>query len=270
MSRLPAVADRFYPGNKDALDKVVNDLLIKHHCTQKKKAIAVVSPHAGYIYSGGVCAETLNSIIIPETVMILGPNHHGRGASIALSRTPWQMPSGTVQIDEELAELLLEIDQEIKVNEAAHQFEHSLEVQVPFLQALQENLRIVPLALSHLSFNECETLGESLAVAIRRFDKPVLVLASSDMNHFDSREIGSKKDKLVLAELVNLQPQALYSTVAQNNISMCGVIPVTIALQVSLHLGASIAELIRYTDSGDVSGDIDQVVGYAGAILYRS
>lgn len=269
MSRQPAVADRFYPGDKAALDTIINDLLTKHHCTQKKEAFAVVSPHAGYIYSGGVCAETLNSIIIPETVIILGPNHHGRGASIALSQTPWQMPSGTVPIDEEFIELLLDVDTDIQTDEAAHQFEHSLEVQVPFLQAVQDNLRIVPLALSHLSLSQSETLGDNIAETIQRFNKPVLILASSDMNHFESREVGSQKDKMALTELVALQPRALYSTVAKNNISMCGVIPVTVALQAALRLGADKAELIRYSDSGDVSGDTHQVVGYAGAILYK-
>ena len=270
MSRQPAVADRFYPGDAPALARLVNDLLAKHRGAGKKEAIAVVSPHAGYIYSGDVCAETLSRITIPETVIILGPNHHGRGAPIALSRTSWQMVSGTVPIDDTFAELLLEIDPTIQVNEAAHLLEHSLEVQVPFLQALQEKLQIVPLALSHLSLSQCETLAGNLAKAISRFPRTVLLLASSDMNHFDSREVGAKKDELALTELLALKPENLYTTVTQHNISMCGIIPVTVALYAALRLGANRSELVRYSDSGYVSGDTDQVVGYAGAIIYQN
>lgn len=267
MTRQPAVADRFYPGDAPALGELVNTLLTKYQREKTTEAIGVVSPHAGYMYSGDVCAETLSRITIPETVVILGPNHHGLGASIALSQTPWKMAFGTVPIDESFSKIVAEADKNIQVSEAAHQFEHSLEVQIPFLQKLQKNLHIVPLALSHLSLQKCKELGKNLAEAIDRFDKAILLLASSDMNHFASREIGSKKDNLALTELLALKPEELYATVARNSISMCGVIPVTVVLYAALQLGADTAELIRYCDSGDVSGDIEQVVGYAGVII---
>ncbi len=270
MIRSPAVADRFYPGGKSSLKKTVTDLLNKYTPEKRKGVLAAVSPHAGYIYSGDACAETLQAIEIPETVLILGPNHHGRGAPIALSRVNWDMPLGEVAINLELANHILEVSSIVTVDEAAHQYEHSLEVQVPFLQILQGNLSIVPLALSHLTYSHCEELAENLAEAIRTYDKPVLILASSDMSHYESRQSAEKKDKMALAELLAMNPEGLYRTVTGNRISMCGIIPVSVTLQTAMLLGANSAEIIKYTDSGVVSGDIDQVVGYAGAVICKT
>lgn len=270
MKRLPAVADRFYPGDEASLNQTVYGLLELHNPKKIKNSIAVVSPHAGYVYSGSVCAETMKCIEIPETVVILGPNHHGRGAPISLSKNTWEMPWGDVAIDTNFVSILEDSDSEIKTDEFAHQYEHSLEVQVPFLRALQDNVKIVPLVLAHLSYAMCEELADVLADAIQRFAKPVLIVASSDMNHYESRKTGSVKDRLALEELTALNPYGLYTTVSTNDISMCGIIPVTVALLVAIRLGADKADIIRYSDSGDVSGDIDQVVGYAGAVIYRS
>lgn len=270
MTRSPAVADRFYPGGKNRLKKTVTDLLIKYKPVKRHGALAVVSPHAGYIYSGDACAETLQSIDIPETVIILGPNHHGRGAPIAMSKVDWDMPLGRVPINTLLANHILDISSIATIDESAHQFEHSLEVQVPFLQILQEDLSIVPLALSHLTYSQCEELATNLAEAVKIYNKPVLILASSDMSHYESRESAEKKDKMALANLIALNPSGLYHTVTENRISMCGVIPVSVALQAALLLGANSAEVIKYTDSGVVSGDTGQVVGYAGAVICKT
>ncbi len=269
MKRQPAVADRFYPGDKDLLNQTVQNLFNHHNPAKIKDCFAIVSPHAGYVYSGSVCAETMKSIDIPETVIILGPNHHGGGAPVSLSKSDWQMPWGDVPINESFVSLLESVDTPIKIDEYAHQNEHSLEVQIPFLHALQANLTIVPLVLSYLSYSMCKEIAEVLAGAILRYEKPVLMVASSDMNHYESRQLGSEKDKLALDELTSLNPQGLYSTVNTNNISMCGIIPVTIALLASIRLGADVADIVRYCDSGDVSGDINQVVGYAGAVIYK-
>ena len=269
MKRQPAVADRFYPGDRDSLNQTVRDLLERYNPAKIQKCFAIVSPHAGYVYSGPVCAETMKSVDIPETVIILGPNHHGRGAPVSLSKNNWQMPWGDVPIEESFISHLVSADANIEIDEVAHQHEHSLEVQVPFLHALQNNLTIVPLVLSHLSYSMCETIADLLAETIRRYEKPVLMVASSDMNHYESRQRGSVKDKQALDELTALNPQGLYSTVSAHNISMCGIIPVTIALLASMRLGADTADIVKYCDSGDVSGDTDQVVGYAGAVIYK-
>jgi MEMO1 family protein len=266
MARHPAVADRFYPGNSTALTREVQNL-IGTQPAHKQKAMAVICPHAGYIYSGGVAAETLRQVIVPETVIILGPNHHGQGAEIALSTTTWEMPMGNVPIDTELAEMLVHRSPLIRKDEVAHRFEHSLEVQVPFLQEMQKNLAIVPLVIAHIPYSMCEKVADNLSESIKESGKNVLILASSDMTHYESRSVAAKKDRLALDRLLALDPAGLYQTVVDRRITMCGFIPATIALLASMQLGARTANLVRYTDSGEVSGDTDQVVGYAGVII---
>ncbi len=268
MSRSPAVANRFYPGEENTLKSAVRELLPRR-VSNRSDAIGAVSPHAGYIYSGSVCAETLSTINIPETVVILGPNHHGQGRPLALSTTTWHMPMGDVPVNTEFSKALQKASTVIEVDESAHQFEHSLEVQIPILQALQKNLSIVPLVISHISYALCQEVAQALAATIGNYADPILMLASSDMSHYESRESASKKDRLALDRLEALDPEGLYQTVIDNRISMCGIIPVTIVLQAAMLLGANSAEVLTYTDSGVVSGDTHQVVGYAGAVIAK-
>lgn len=268
--RQPVVAGRFYPGDSSSLKRTVNDLLSQFSPQKNKNVLGVVSPHAGYIYSGGVCAETLKSSEIPDTVVILGPNHQGRGAQVALATQDWATPLGIVSREKTLSDMLLHHSNLVEQDDTAHEFEHSLEVQVPFLQELTNNVKIVALCISRLSFSDCSKLGKDLAAAVREFDKPVMIVASSDMSHYESRTAASKKDHMALEHVVNLNPKQLYDTVFSQNISMCGVIPTTVMLYSTLQLGANTAELVRYTDSGEASGDTDQVVGYAGALVCRT
>jgi len=174
---------------------------------------------------------------------------------------------GDVPINLELAERLLAGSPIIKKDELAHRFEHSLEVQIPFLQEIQKNLAIVPLVISHISYPMCEKVAFSLAECIKESGKEVLIVASSDMTHYESRQVATKKDALALDRLLALDPAGLYQTIVDQRITMCGFIPATIALLTSIQLGARQAKLVRYTDSGEVSGDTDQVVGYAGVII---
>jgi hypothetical protein len=263
--RTPAVADRFYPGDPGILIRDIQRMTPSSITPQK--AYAVVSPHAGYMYSGAVAAETLASVHIPETVIILGPNHHGQGAPIALSTIPWQMPMGQVPIDTAIAAALLDTSSVITSDETAHRFEHSLEVQVPFLQARQKKLSIVPLVISHISYPLCQEVGTALARVIEGAGKEVLIVASSDMTHYESRAAADKKDHYVLKKLSDMDTATLYRAVLDYNISMCGIMPVTIALIAAMALGATQIKLVRYADSGAVSGDTSQVVGYAGVII---
>lgn len=265
--RQPAVADRFYPGSAEALALAVKELLPTRTEAEKLKALAVVSPHAGYVYSGTLAAETLSSVIIPETVIILGPNHRGQGAPVALGTVSWNMPLGTVPIDQEVADLILRQSPQIKVDELANRYEHSLEVQVPFLQKLQERLSIVPIVISHISYPLCEEVAGALAKAIRHSGKEILIVASSDMSHYESRQRAENKDRKALQCIERLDPYDLYHTVRDLRITMCGVIPVAIALLAAKACGASTYRLIGYTDSGYVSGDTEQVVGYAGVVI---
>ena len=265
--RLPAVADRFYPGSSKSLSQTLTELFPAKQPTNKTRALAVVSPHAGYVYSGALAAKTFSGVDIPETVVILGPNHHGRGLPISLSTETWDMPLGRVPVDMEIANKLLELSQHIKIDETAHRFEHSLEVQVPFLQMLQKNLKIVPLVLSRISYSLCEEVAKSLAEAINSSNKNLLIVASSDMSHYEPRPSAEQKDRSALKCIEHMDPKDLYHTVLDNHISMCGVIPVVIALLAAKACGAKQSSLIGYTDSGYVSGDADQVVGYAGVVI---
>lgn len=268
MIRSPAVAHQFYPGEAAALRRMIAELTPAAG-PGKKKALAVVAPHAGYIYSGRVAAETFARVEVPRDVVLLGPNHHGYGAPIALMRDgSWEMPLGTVPINQELAGAIINRNPElITPDETAHRFEHSLEVQVPFLQSQQPELTLAPLVLGHLTLAQCTELGSAIAAAIREYGQPVLIVASTDMTHYESRQAASSKDRLALARISDLDPNGLYQTVAANRISMCGVIPTTVALVAAITLGAKRAELVRYTDSGEASGDTSQVVGYAGFVI---
>jgi len=267
MTRMPVVADRFYPGHPAGLRRTVIELLPEVPDAAKQEALAVVMPHAGYIYSGSTAAATIARVRVPETVLIIGPNHHGRGRELALGRDDWQMPLGKVPIDQQLADALLQSSSLIKADEEAHLYEHSLEVQVPFLQLIQPAVRIVPLVVSSLSYEACQQVARELAVAIGSLRRPVLILASTDMSHYESRQEANRKDGMALERLLAMDAQGLYTTVIGQRISMCGIMPTTIALLAAQELGATKAELVRYTDSGETSGDTNQVVGYAGLII---
>ncbi|MFO7606533.1 MAG: AmmeMemoRadiSam system protein B [Desulfurivibrionaceae bacterium] len=268
MLRAPAVAGQFYPAGRDALAEAVSELIPEIPPGEKKQALAVISPHAGYIFSGSVAGQTFAGTNIPEDVILLGPNHHGLGAPLALmNEGSWEMPMGRVPLNRALAELILKHSGAIEVDETAHRFEHSLEVQVPFLQALQPNLKIAPIVVSHIPFELCRTTGEALAKAVKEFGKPVLLVASTDMTHYESRRAATVKDHLALDRITGLDPQGLYETVVGRGITMCGIMPTTIVLTAAIALGAVKAELVRYTDSGETSGDTDQVVGYAGLLV---
>lgn len=266
MIRQPAVAHRFYPGNPQELARTVQSLLPPDPAV-KRKALGVVSPHAGYIYSGAMAGRTIGSVEIPRTVIILGPNHHGRGAKAAVSTTDWQMPGGVVPCDTEISKALIGVSELLSEDELAHQFEHSIEVQVPFLQELQPELQIVAISLSSLNYQECIEIGEAIAGVIVQSTDEILMVASTDMSHYESRSSASAKDKRALDKVLALDPEGLYRTVLKERISMCGFIPVAVTLVAAIKLAASRAELVGYTDSGAVSGDTDQVVGYAGVII---
>lgn len=269
MSRRPAVANMFYPGDKNRL-KAQLDSFVKP-VQEPKTVLAAISPHAGYIYSGGVAGAVFSQIRIPEAVIILGPNHRGIGARAALAASgTWDMPFGPVQIDEDIAVAILKglPHHEIEDDPHAHTMEHSIEVQIPFLQVIRPDVRIVPIAISHLSYDTSQEIGRALAEVVRNCGKEVLLVASTDMTHYESQEMARAQDQLAIERILDLDPKGLYDTVAQHGISMCGVVPTTIVLTACKALGANKAELVQYATSGDVTGDYAQVVGYAGFVVY--
>jgi len=271
MSRIPVVANVFYPGEKGRLKEQLHSFI--RPIPDPKRVLAAVSPHAGYMYSGGVAGAVFSQIHVPEAVVILGPNHRGLGAPVALTASGvWDMPLGTVPINEVLAQCILKISTsavKIEDDSHAHSMEHSIEVQIPFLQFVQPEVSIVPICLSHMPFDTCQEIGEALVQGIEGYGKEVLLVASTDMTHYESREAVQAKDRLAMDRILALDPKGLYETVARHGISMCGVIPTTIMLEACKAMGADKAELIQYATSGDMTGEYTQVVGYAGFIVYQ-
>ena len=266
MIRRPAVAGQFYPS---APKRLTADVLshLKEGVT-KRPAVGIVSPHAGYMYSGSVAGEVFSRVALPKDLIVLGVNHRGIGSPCALvEQGRWEMPNGDAPIHEELAAALLGESSSLRDDAGAHAFEHSIEVQLPFIQHVRPDFRFVPIALQHVSYDTCAEVGSALARVVRAHDGPVLLVASNDMTHFESKESAEKKDMLAIERILALDPKGLFETVHRHGISMCGVIPTTVMLVAAKELGAKKAELVRYATSGDVTGDYRDVVGYAGVIV---
>jgi AmmeMemoRadiSam system protein B len=266
MARSPAVAGRFYPEDPVALLEEVQRHLKRE--TPKVKAQGVIAPHAGIMYSGDVAGSVYSRIEIPDTVILLGPNHTGMGERIAVfSHGSWIMPFGDLEIDAKLAKAILEELPTACESEEAHRLEHSLETQLPFLQYFRKQFKLVPICLMRLSFEECQVLADAIVRAVRSCERPVLIVASSDMTHYESHDEASEKDHRAIDQILKMDPEGLFRIVEKGGITMCGVNPVTVMLTVCKELGATQAELARYMTSGEISGDMDQVVGYAGVIV---
>jgi MEMO1 family protein len=262
MIRQPAVAGQFYTGDGKKLRAELETLVALS--PSREKVIGVVAPHAGYIYSGAVAGLLYGRIEIPPTVIILGPNHHGYGARAALFPAgEWLTPLGAVRLDDALAELVLRHAPLVEEDSTAHHYEHSLEVQVPFLQFLNPDVTIVPICLGFGDFARCSSLGQGIADAIREYGRDVLIVASSDMTHYESAAAARAKDDLAIREMLALNPGGLLRVCRTEGITMCGVVPATVMIVAALALGATKSELVRYATSGDVTGDNRQVVAYA-------
>jgi AmmeMemoRadiSam system protein B len=269
MIRQPAVANQFYPGREEDLKKDISSRIESVEGGQKKeKVLALVSPHAGYMYSGNVAGAVYAVADITKEVIVMGPNHHGLGAPFAvMTQGVWNMPWGDITINEKLANLLIEESRWLRADNQAHIQEHSIEVQLPFIQYIKSDVEFVPIVLGRADFKTCEEMGTAIARAIKKFDRPVVIIASTDMTHYESQESAKQKDQLAIERVRSLDPAGLLETVDENNISMCGVIPTTITLIAAKELGATKANLVAYATSGDVSGDYSYVVGYAGFII---
>ncbi len=276
MIRKPAVAGQFYPASKTHLEEEVKKYLSTG--LKPKAAIGVVSPHAGYVYSGHVAGAVFSAVEVPERVIVLSPNHTGMGAHAAIMNDgEWALPTGNIRIDSGLASDLIKECGELQVDYKAHLMEHSLEVQLPFLQARQPNLRFVPITISHVRYEICEEIGRAIARVIKRVQSPpfekggtggILIVASSDMTHYEPHEVAKEKDARAIEHVLALDAKGLLDVCARQRITMCGVIPAAIMLIAAKELGATKGELIKYATSGDVSGDYGAVVGYAGLILF--
>ena len=266
MDRLPIASGSFYPGNKEELVSVLKTLMADS--PEKQKALGAISPHAGYIYSGGVMGSVFSRIEVPDTVVILAPNHTGSGAPYSIwPEGRWITPLGETPTDEELVNEILNSCELIEKNESAHTNEHSAEVILPFLQYGNPQVKIVVIVVGSNDFEDLSKIGKSIGDVLKTIRPGALVVASSDMTHYESQQSASKKDKSAIAEIVALREEGLHRVVQELGVTMCGVSPAISMLVCSKQRAATKAELIRYETSGDVTGDYDHVVGYAGVIV---
>jgi len=269
MIREPAVAGQFYPANPQNLRAEIQSYLVRSESLLD--ASGIVAPHAGYMYSGAVAGAAYSAVRIPGRFILLGPNHTGRGASLALHPAgQWRTPLGLAAVDDEINKLLLRECDMLAEDKAAHMREHSLEVQIPFLQVLVESPRFAAICVGTSDYGALETLGHALARVIRTTAEPVLLIASSDMSHYERADVASRKDRCAIDEIVGVNPKGLFQTVMEKNVSMCGFAPAVSLLTACRDLGAKEGRLIRYANSGDISGDYQQVVGYAAVAVCRS
>lgn len=263
--RKPCVAGRFYPGTKAGLDESVSAFLVD---APKEDAKVLISPHAGYMYSGATAGAVFSSANIPDRVILLGPNHTGAGpdASVMPSGS-WEIPTGRVEVDEELASQVIASSPLFMSDFEAHVMEHSLEVQLPFVHRINPSAKIVPITVMRANKKECELMGRALARVVTGAKGKTLILVSSDMNHYEPDGVTRKKDLLAIEKMTALDAKGLLEVTGKKDITMCGVLPAAIAIYAAKALGAKSGRLVSHTTSGEASGDMASVVGYAGLII---
>jgi MEMO1 family protein len=268
--RYPAVAGRFYPARPEALTLDLDRYLTRTEASESEfiGAVGCVVPHAGYMYSGHVAGAVYRRLPPRSAYVILGPNHFGRGAPLALMATgAWLTPLGAVPLDPALAGAVREACPFLVEDAEAHATEHSLEVQVPFLQRSAETFAMLPIAVGPVDYKTLETLGHAVAAAVKQSPTPVLIVASSDMNHYEPDDRTRVKDRKAIDRILELDPRGLHDTVHREQISMCGFGPTVAMLVAARDLGAARAELVKYATSADAGGPRDSVVGYAGIVV---
>ena len=266
MIRTAAVSGSFYAGTKDRLRAQLDAL--RPGDASPREALGVVVPHAGYVYSGRVAAAVYARVIRPETWVIVGPNHTGSGAKASIMTSgAWETPLGRMAIDAELGQTILAHSSTLREDHLAHAREHSIEVQLPFLQAEEPGSRFVPIALFSHDYEVCRDVGLAAAAAIRATCRRTVLVASTDMSHYVSRAVATASDRKAIDAILALDPESLHQVVRREGISMCGFHAAAAVLVAAKALGATSAELVAYTDSGAVTGDTTEVVAYAGMVM---
>ena len=266
MTRQPVVAGQFYPAQATKLREMIRGMVDK--TAAKEDVIGLVSPHAGYPYSGPVAGAAISRVRFKDIFIILGPNHTGVGKPFSImTEGTWETPLGPVEIDAELAGRILAGSRHLQADAKAHQFEHSIEVQVPFLQYFKKDVRIVPIILSYADAAAYKEIGREIAWAVKDSKKEAVIIASSDMTHYEPQESAQRKDEKAIEAILELNEDELLKRVSELNISMCGYAPTVALIAAARKLGATCAELVRYQTSGDTTGDYSAVVGYAGILI---
>ncbi|MDX2436094.1 MAG: AmmeMemoRadiSam system protein B [Acidobacteriota bacterium] len=265
--REPIVAGTFYPRAAAALEDDLLRLIDLQDA--RHQLLACIAPHAGFVYSGGVAGKIYGHLDLPQTVIVLGPNHTGAGAPVAVApHERWRTPLGNLPIATGLGRRLVDRAYMATFDPQAHMREHSLEVQLPFLLARRPDIEVLPVCLAHLPLEDCLDLGRILARVVSDFAEPIGIVASSDMSHYLPEDDAKRLDHLAIDAALTRDPATLYETVHRHGITMCGVVPATVALAAAHELGARDAHLVAYATSGDASGDHSAVVGYAGICFH--
>jgi len=280
--RRPYVAGSWYPGTAESLRREI-ERCFTHRLGYgriptvardgPRLIIGLISPHAGYMYSGPIASIGYGKLAedgIPESVIMIGPNHTGLGSAVSIMvEGLWETPLGSVEIDTELAKAIVEASGIADIDDSAHRFEHSLEIQLPFLQYFYgSNFKIVPICMMLRDYDTARELGESISSSIA--GRNVVILASTDFTHYEPHKIAVEKDRLAIEAILKLDAELFLRRVEENDISMCGPGPVATMMIACRKLGASKAELLGYATSGDITGDRSAVVGYASiAVYYR-
>ncbi len=268
MARRAVYAGQFYPGSRESLQDDVDSFL--KNSRNREDAIGAISPHAGYIYSGRVAGEVLSAINPKNTYVILGPNHTGIGIKFGLDpNASWTTPIGEAVVDKELAQKIINGSKHIAYDELSNSREHSIEVQIPFLQRLKSDFKFVPIVVSDAPLAIYREIAEEIVRAVKalKMNKNVMILASSDMTHYEPLETAKAKDRLAIDAILGLDEEMLINVINDKDITMCGYAPAAIMISAAKQLGAKAAKLISYRTSGDTTGDASSVVGYAGIIV---
>jgi AmmeMemoRadiSam system protein B len=268
--RPPAVAGQFYPGSSRALGELVDGFFAEVQA-EPQTVRAVIAPHAGLVYSGACAAQVFGRAQIPPVVVILAPNHTGRvgapGGASAWSRGGFEMPLGTVSIASEFAEKLEDRCALVTHDPSAHWGEHAVEVELPFLLKLSPESAIVPIVLTWEDWQRCKQLADALAGLVAEWPEQVLLVASSDMTHFESAHRAAEKDRIALAAVERLDGEELLRACVREHITMCGRAAAAVVVEAARQLGATRAEVVDYRHSGWVTGDDSSVVAYAGVVI---
>ena len=279
--RKPAVAGSFYAGDSKSLDMQIEKCFLHKIGPGKipskmikgeRKIVGLISPHAGYMYSGPIAAHGFYKISLdgkPDTIIILGPNHRGFGADVSIMiNGKWETPLGELEIDKDIAENILNNSKIIKVDNKAHQFEHSIEVQLPFIQYIfNKDVKIIPICMTRQDINTDIEIARSICASV--VNKNILIIASSDFTHYEPQEYAQNIDKQAIDAILEFDPKKLYDIIYRQNLTMCGPGPITTMLITCKYLGAKKVELLKYATSGDITGMYNQVVGYASLVVYR-
>jgi AmmeMemoRadiSam system protein B len=281
MLRKPAVSGAFYPNNPEILAKTIEDCFSDdfgvgfipelNSFEGKEYPINIMVPHAGYQYSGAIASHGYCEIVkngFPEVFIILSPNHTGFGSDISVfNEGAWRTPLGDVEVDKEFADAIIDISRFASAEFTAHINEHSIEVQLPFLQYFSNDFRIVPITIGSQNFSTSSDLANAIFKAGNELEKSYCVIASTDLSHFNNQEKANKVDGFVLEDIAEMNEFKLFEEVIQYNITMCGYGPVMTTIALSKLCGKNTCEILAYGTSGDITGDLTSVVGYASGIF---